>query len=90
MNQTEGQVLIDAATQSDQLKQDSADKLEGQRTHENSTEAKKESERSKGRKRLLVNAMHTKIEKFVVEGHPFTQLSDHFGISTKIELVGGR
>ena len=28
----------------------------------------------------------TKVEKFFIEGHPFTQLSDHYGLSTCIEF----
>jgi hypothetical protein len=32
--------------------------------------------------KMVVNVEATKIEKFFVDGLPFTQLSDHFGIST--------
>jgi hypothetical protein len=35
----------------------------------------------------VVNVESTKIEKFFVDGLPFTQLSDHFGISTQLELI---
>jgi hypothetical protein len=31
--------------------------------------------------------MRTRVEKFFVSGHPFTQLSDHFGISTELHIV---
>ena len=37
--------------------------------------------------RLVVNIEATKIEKFFVEGLPFTQLSDHFGISAQLEII---
>ena len=35
---------------------------------------------------LQVDIGSTQVEKFFVEGHPFTQLSDHYGISTQIHL----
>jgi hypothetical protein len=41
---------------------------------------------SKG-SRLVVNVEATKIEKFFVEGLPFTQLSDHYGISAQLEIL---
>jgi hypothetical protein len=37
--------------------------------------------------RLVVNVDTTKIEKFFVDGLPFTQLSDHYGISAQLEIV---
>ena len=37
--------------------------------------------------RLVVNVEATKIEKFFVEGLPFTQLSDHYGISAQLEII---
>ena len=37
--------------------------------------------------RLVVNIEATKIEKFFVEGLPFSQLSDHFGISAQLEII---
>ena len=37
--------------------------------------------------RLVVNVQATKIEKFFVEGLPFTQLSDHYGISAQLEII---
>lgn len=37
--------------------------------------------------RLAINVAATKTEKFFVKGLPFTQLSDHFGISTQLEVI---
>ena len=52
------------------------------KTQENSSEHRKELIGN----RLVVDVQSTKIEKFFVKGHPFTQLSDHFGISTQLNI----
>ena len=43
--------------------------------------------RIQGSSRLILDVNSTKVERFFVKGHPFTQLSDHFGISTTLHLV---
>ncbi len=40
--------------------------------------------KSKGMKKLKCDISQTKIEKFMVKGQTFTQLSDHYGVSTII------
>jgi hypothetical protein len=46
----------------------------------------KDSHWNKNNKVLEVKKNSTKVEPFFIKGRPFTQLSDHYGISTVLQL----
>eukprot|EP00347_Sterkiella_histriomuscorum_P022181 403331390 len=51
------------------------------------SKAKEGNGKNGSEQKLEVLVKETVVEKFFVEGHKFTQLSDHYGISTQIQII---